>query len=84
VDVRVRRSLFSLDQKYIKSPAPNRPGGGGQFLVASEGPATVPAFSLALARLLARSKPPQRVCHLSSPAETRAILGVGGVEDSPS
>ena len=43
-----------------QAPCPHPLRAGGQILVASEGPATVPASSVMLARLPARRKPPQR------------------------
>jgi len=84
MDVRIRRRGLSLDPEQLKPPAPTHSGAGGSFLVASDEPASVPVSSVALARLLARSKPPHRVCHLSSPADTRAhFLGGEGVSKTP-
>lgn len=84
MDIGLRRSGLSLDDQYIKSPAPTPARAGDHFLVANDGAAVVPGC-FSLARLLPPRKPPQRVFPLFPPAATRALLvgGMGGVVRLP-
>lgn len=84
MDIGLRRSGLSLDDQYIKSPAPTPARAGDHFLVANDGAAVVPGcFSPGA---IASSEKATATGFLSFSAGGHAGVspgGVGGCRETP-